>query len=142
MFEPILIEGGFYEDVRGVVSFVNGFSFDNIERFYIVENSLQNPLRAWQGHKLDEKNFYCVTGEFKIGVVKIDDWENPSVDLDVKCYTLKASDSKILKIPGGYANAVLSLQEGSKLISFSTLPLNRTKEDDFRFSFDYWKLDE
>lgn len=140
MHRPILIEGGVYNDERGGISFVNEFSFENIQRFYIIENSLIKPLRAWQGHKLDEKNFYCVTGEFKIGIVKIDNWENPSKKLLIDIYVLKASDPKILKIPPGYANAVLSSEEGSKLISFSTLPLNRVKEDEMRYPFDYWSL--
>ena len=140
MFKPTLIEGGQHQDDRGAISFVNDFSFQNIERFYIISNSAEQPLRAWQGHKLDEKNFYCIAGEFKIGVVKIDDWDNPSRKLEVECYTLKSSDPQVLKIPPGYANAVLSLDADAKLISFSTLPLERVKEDDVRFSADYWNL--
>lgn len=40
----------------------------------------------------------------------------------------------------GYANAIESLEVGSKLMSFSTLPLNRISEDDVRFESDMWSV--
>ena len=55
---PQLIEGGNFSDHRGTLSYVNDFSFKDIERFYIISNSDTHPLRAWQGHKLDAKNYY------------------------------------------------------------------------------------
>ena len=59
---PQLIEGGNFSDHRGTLSYVNDFSFKDIERFYIISNSVTHPVRAWQGHKLDAKNFYCLSG--------------------------------------------------------------------------------
>ena len=50
------------------------------------------------------------------------------------------SESKIVHIPAGYANAIESLEINSKLISFSTLPLANVKEDDVRYPSDYWKI--
>ena len=58
--KPKIIKGGKFSDHRGSISYVNDFSFADIERFYIISNSIENPIRAWQGHKLDAKNFYCL----------------------------------------------------------------------------------
>ena len=140
--EPKIIQGGSFSDHRGSISYVNDFSFAGIERFYIISNSESNPIRAWQGHKLDAKNFYCISGSFKIHFVKIDNWENPSKDLLVETVTASVSDSKIIHIPAGYANAVESLEKDSKLISFSTLPLSNVSEDDVRYESNYWKINE
>ncbi|WP_125722348.1 cupin domain-containing protein [Flavobacterium ustbae] len=137
---PEVIQGGNFSDHRGTISYVNDFNFDVIERFYIITNSEENPVRAWQGHKLDAKNFYCVSGSFKIHFIKIDNWENPSKDLNIETVLVNEFDSKIVHIPAGYANAVESLEKNSKLISFSTLPLSNVKEDDARYPADYWKL--
>lgn len=136
--EPKIIQGGKFSDQRGSISYVNDFSFTDIERFYVISNSQENPIRAWQGHKLDAKNFYCLSGSFKIHFVKIDNWENPSKDLTIETVLVSESDSKIVYIPAGYANAVESLEENSKLISFSTLPLSNVNEDDVRYPSDYW----
>jgi dTDP-4-dehydrorhamnose 3,5-epimerase-like enzyme len=137
---PQLIKGGIHTDSRGQISFVNDMKFDAIERFYIISNSAENPLRAWQGHKMDNKYFYCIQGVIRVHYVKIDNWESPSKDLKAESVTLSASESNVLHIPEGYANAIESLEVGSKLISFSTLPLDRTVEDDVRFPSDMWIL--
>ena len=136
--KPKIIQGGRFSDHRGTISYVNDFSFAAIERFYIISNSDENPIRAWQGHKLDAKNFYCLSGSFKIHFVKIDNWEHPSKDLVVESIAVTASESKIVHIPAGYANAIQSLESDSKLMSFSTLPLSHVQEDDVRFDADYW----
>lgn len=139
---PKLIAGGNFSDHRGTLSYVNDFSFKDIERFYIISNSDTHPVRAWQGHKLDAKNFYCLSGSFRIHYVKIDNWENPSKDLAIQTVILTVSESKILHIPAGYANAIESLEPDSKLISFSTLPLSNVSEDDVRYDANYWMLNE
>lgn len=139
---PKIIEGGNFSDHRGSISYVNDFSFNDIERFYIVHNSDESPIRAWQGHKLDAKNFYCINGSFKIHFVKIDNWINPSKDLIIETIIVSALESKMVHIPAGYANAIESLETNSKLISFSTLPLTDVRDDDFRYPSDYWKLSE
>ncbi|AXB55369.1 WxcM-like domain-containing protein [Flavobacterium fluviale] len=139
---PKIIQGGNFSDHRGTISYVNDFSFKDIERFYIISNSDENPIRAWQGHKLDAKNFYCLSGSFKIHFVKIDNWENPSKDLSIETVLVSESDSKIVHIPAGYANAIQSLESNSKLISFSILPLSNVSEDDVRYDPTYWRLNE
>jgi len=139
---PKIIQGGNFSDHRGTISYVNDFKFSDIERFYIISNSEGNPIRAWQGHKLDTKNFYCLTGSFNIHFIKIDNWENPSKELTVETIYVSANDSKIVHIPAGYANAIESLEKDSKLISFSTLPLANVGDDDVRYASDYWKIND
>jgi dTDP-4-dehydrorhamnose 3,5-epimerase-like enzyme len=137
---PKLIKGGIHTDSRGQISFVNDMKFDAIKRFYIIENSDDNPLRAWQGHKIDNKYFYCLQGVIKVHYVKIDNWELPSKDLKIESVVLKSTESAVFHIPEGYANAIQSLEKGSKLMSFSTLPLSRTAEDDVRFDSTMWSV--
>lgn len=137
---PQLIKGGIYTDDRGQLSFVNDMKFDAIARFYIISNSAENPLRAWQGHKIDNKYFYCIQGAIRVYYVKIDNWESPSKNLEVGSVVLTTMESNVLHIPEGYANAIESLETGSKLISFSTLPLERIAEDDVRFDSDMWMV--
>ncbi len=137
---PKVIQGGNFSDHRGTISYVNDFSFKDIQRFYIISNSDENPIRAWQGHKLDAKNFYCVNGSFKIHFVKIDNWESPSKDLNIETIIVSTSESKIVHIPAGFANAIESLEANSKLLSFSTLPLSAVCDDDVRYTSDYWNI--
>jgi dTDP-4-dehydrorhamnose 3,5-epimerase-like enzyme len=137
---PRLLKGGIHTDSRGQISFVNDMKFDAIERFYIISNSDENPLRAWQGHKIDNKYFYCIQGVIRVHYIKIDNWESPSNDLKADSVLLSSDESIVLHIPEGYANGIESLEAGSKLISFSTLPLDRTSEDDVRFPCDMWEL--
>ncbi len=138
--QPHLIKGGAHIDHRGQISFVNDFKFDVIERFYIICNSAEHPLRAWQGHKMDNKFFYCIQGKVKIHFVKIDNWEFPSKDLKVESVILTTAESDVLNIPEGYANAIESLEENSKLISFTTLPLTNVNDDAVRYPCDYWLI--
>jgi dTDP-4-dehydrorhamnose 3,5-epimerase-like enzyme len=139
---PQLIKGGIHTDHRGQLSFVNDMKFDAVARFYIISNSEECPLRAWQGHKIENKFFYCIQGTIKVHYVKIDNWESPSKDLKVESVVLDAAESNVLHIPEGYANAIESLEVGSKLISFSTLPLEGIAEDDVRFDSDMWSVVE
>ena len=55
---------------------------------------------------------------------------------------ISGSKSEILRIPAGYANAILALEPNSKLLSFCTLPLSDVAADDVRFSPNTWPTDE
>ncbi|NDW08951.1 WxcM-like domain-containing protein [Dysgonomonas sp. 520] len=136
--EPKIIEGGVFSDNRGTLSFVNDFKFDNINRFYIIENSTEDDTRAWHGHRKDVKNFYCIQGSFLVSYVKVDDWDNPSPDAKPERTMLSAEKSQVLVIPAGYANSVKALEKGSKLISFSTLPIEEAEGDSVRYDKSLW----
>lgn len=133
-----IISGGIFNDDRGTISFVNGFDFSDVKRFYSIQNSSTEIVRAWQGHKFENKYFYVTSGSFLICVVKIDNWKNPSRDLPVKKFIMSANESNILMVPAGYANGIKALEEDSKLMVFSSNTLEDAKDDDYRFPADWW----
>lgn len=139
--KPHIIEGGIARDHRGSISFVNDFGFDNICRFYLLENKDESEVRAWHGHRKDIKNFYCVQGSFLISFVKVDDWDNPSRDTAPERVVLSANESRVLVIPAGYANSVKSLEANSKLISFSTLGIDEAEGDSVRYNQTMWSTE-
>ena len=138
MANPQLIEGGLGIDDRGEVGFVNGFSFENVKRFYSVRNHKSGFIRAWHGHKKEAKYVTVIEGSALIAAVEIDNWDKPSKDSKVWRYTLSAHKPSILYIPAGYANGFMSLTEDTKLIFFSTASLEEAKDDDFRYDAHYW----
>lgn len=92
--KPILYKGGLAVDDRGAVSFVNDFNFQDVKRFYVVENHKQGFVRAWHAHKKESKYVMVVKGSALIGAVKINDWVNPSREQKVNRYVLS---EKILR---------------------------------------------
>lgn len=137
---PILITGGVQADPRGSVSFVNDFDLEPVRRVYFIMNDKSAPLRAWQAHKIERKWFICAVGSFKISLVKIDDWNNPSKKLPVENYLLQANMPSVLFVPGGYANAICSLEDGSLLQVYSDTLIEQAQNDQFKFSKDYWPV--
>ena len=139
--EVKLIEGNIFIDDRGEVSFVNDFGSDHlaqIKRFYMVSNHKKDFIRAWHGHKEEGKYVLCLKGSAWIRYVKIDNWERPAKNLEVKQVFLSDKKPSILYIPGGYVNGFMSLTDDMKLMFFSTSSLQESLKDDFRFSYDYW----
>ncbi len=128
-----------YDD-RGDVVYCNEFNFiqKKIKRFYQVTNNNINFVRAWHGHKKEEKFLLVVQGSFKICAVKIDNWKKPSKSLLVKEFVISANSPKILYIPGGYAHGIQNLKSDSKLMVFTTFSLEQSAKDDFRFKSSLW----
>ncbi len=89
MKSPYLIQGNKHIDERGVISFVNDFNLENVVRFYTILHENISIIRAWQGHKFETKYFYCLKGRFIINLVKIDDWDSPTIDLSVDTFILE-----------------------------------------------------
>ncbi len=137
---PYLFKGDVVEDERGKVSFVNGFSFPKIRRFYVVVNRRVGMVRAWHGHKHEAKYVFVVSGSAKVGVVRIDDWKHPSKRIKVHAFLLSAEKPEILYIPKGHVNGFKSLTKDAKLIFFSTKTLEQSKNDDIRFEPKYWDI--
>jgi len=138
MCKPQLIKGGIAVDDRGAVSFVNDFTFSGIKRFYLVENHSRNFVRAWHGHKMEEKYVLVTKGTAIVAAVKIDDWEKPSKDQTVHKFVLSEKSPEILHIPNGYANGFMSLTDDVKIMFFSTASLAESAKDDYRYNARYW----
>lgn len=133
-----VVKGGIHSDERGTISFVNDFDLKNIRRFYTIEPANINVIRAWQGHQKESKWFYCIAGAFIVKLIKIDNWDKPSLDLEYESFNLTAEKSQVLSIPPGYANGFRALRQNSKLLVFSDLTLQEAKDDNFRFQPNYW----
>ena len=136
--KPEQIEGGLAVDDRGQIQFCNNFDFKNIRRFYAVLNHEPNFVRAWHGHKKETKYVFVITGAVIVAAVKIDNWEKPNKNTAVQRFVLSEKKSCILKIPAGYANGFKTLTPDTKIIFFSTVTLEESLKDDYRFEAQYW----
>jgi len=138
MDKPAFIPGGSFADERGELCFVNEASLVGVQRFYILSNAWGKRVRAWQGHKKEAKYFFALEGSFLIAVIKIDDFANPSPGLKPDIYILEAAQPQILFVPAGHANGIQALSPANRLLVFSTLTLEESAADTYRFSPELW----
>lgn len=135
---PHLIEGGLAVDDRGSVSFVNGFGFEGVKRFYAVANHQQGFIRAWHGHRHEAKYVYVNQGSALVCAVKVDNWDNPSQELNIERFVLSETKPSVLYIPAGFANGFMSLTADARLMFFSTATVEESRNDDIRFDSRFW----
>ena len=135
--EPKLIKGNNHQDERGIIRYNNDFKALGTKRVYTIENVNTSFVRAWQGHKIEQRWFSAIAGSFTIKLVKIDLWENPSKDLPVLEFFLSSENMDVLYVPAGYANSVQANEEQSKLLVFADFELGEV-QDEFRFPTDYF----
>lgn len=138
---PVLYTGSTAKDQRGEVSFINDFIFPkNIARFYTVKNHKQFAIRAWHGHKKEAKYVFTLSGNVFFGLVYIDNWRNPSKNLQAYTFYLNGRKPSILYIPPGYVNGFQSLTKNAKLLFYSTASLQESLHDDIRFDKTMWNI--
>ncbi len=140
--EPTLIEGGLSVDDRGQLAFVNGFTFEDVKRFYVLQNHTQGFIRAWHAHKKEGKYVFAVQGTALIGAVKINDFDRPNPNEEVQRFILSEKKPAVLWIPPGYANGGMSLTQDASIMYFSTATMEESRGDDFRYPTDFWKIYE
>ncbi len=133
-----IIAGGIHSDARGTIFFINDFDMSAVKRMYMIEHPDASIVRAWQGHKLEQKWFVVTAGSFKVALIAPDNWNEPSKDLPVQEFTLSASEPSVLHIPGGYLNGFKALEPNSKITVFSDATVEESKADDYRFEKDKW----
>ncbi|MDD3037972.1 WxcM-like domain-containing protein [Bacteroides sp.] len=138
MPEIEIIQGGISVDSRGQISHVNSLDMSEIERFYIIHQNDTSIIRAWHAHQHEKKWFYVVKGSFTTAFVKIDNWENPSLDLIPEIFHLSAEDSRVLCIPEGYANGIKAEEPDSVLMVFSNKILSEALNDSWRYNKNWW----
>jgi dTDP-4-dehydrorhamnose 3,5-epimerase len=129
-----LFEGKNFCDDRGYVKFVNDFNFENVKRFYNIQNHQKNFIRAWHGHRKEQKYVYVTNGSIKIGIV---DLETKELE---KILFLSSQTPQVLFIPEGKANGFMTLEENTNIMFFSTSTLQESLEDDIRFRYDEWNI--
>ena len=135
--DPIFFESNNSSDERGTVSFTNDLNLQKAIRTYKVENRLLKTVRAWHGHKVEEKWVNVEQGEFLVCVVKVDDFTSPSKDSEIQTYKMSPKDG-FLYIPPNFANGAMNLTEDNAIRYYSSLTLEESLNDDFRFESDYW----
>jgi len=133
-----IIQGEIFTDHRGIISSLNDFRFDGVQRFYFIHQSDKNIVRGWHGHQFEKKWFYCVKGSFTLALVKPDDWENPSKDLPAEIFHLVENDSKIVCVSQGYANCIKAGVDNSILLIFSGKTLPEAYNDSWRYDSSLW----
>jgi hypothetical protein len=135
--KPTLISGNCHQDQRGQLFYNNDFDTSSIKRMYVIENSTVDLIRAWQGHKIEQRWFSAVQGRFKIQLIAIDNWEKPKDSLPRLEYILKSETLDILHVPSGYVSSIQALEEKSKLLVMSDYHLGEIN-DDFRYQMNYF----
>lgn len=138
---PTLIKGGLAVDDRGQVIFVNGFGFEKIQRFYMVENFSTEVVRAFHGHLKEEKFVLVVSGSAIVAAVPLDDPLSPDPNSKPLRFVLSDRQPQILHIPAGYANGFRPLEPRTKIMFLSTATLEDSCKDDHRFPYDHWGSD-
>ncbi|MFA5270098.1 MAG: dTDP-4-dehydrorhamnose 3,5-epimerase family protein [Patescibacteria group bacterium] len=135
---PHLIDGGLAVDDRGQLTFVNGFDFAGVKRFYSVENFSTETIRAWHGHLKEAKYVLVISGSAIVATVMMTDTANPDRNQPINRYVLSAKKPAVLYIPAGYANGFRSLEPNTKVMYFSTSTLEESQGDDYRFPANYF----
>ncbi len=128
-----VINGDISVDERGIVKFVNDFDFNGVKRFYEVGSFARGHIRAWHGHKQENKYVYVISGSALIGVVDLETEE-------IQKFTLSAAKPRVLWIPANCANGFMSLEDNTRVIFFSSSTLEESKNDDIRFPYDKWNI--
>jgi dTDP-4-dehydrorhamnose 3,5-epimerase len=131
-----LIPGRRHVDARGTVSFVNGFDFQSVDRFYWVKPGRASVRRGWVGHRRERKWFSVVHGEVSRAVVQPDNWEQPSADLPVARYRVSATKPQVFHVPSGFATGWTNLDQHAVLLIFYSGKVADAKpmNSDFRWT--------
>lgn len=135
---PKIVSGGSHSDTRGTLLFNNSFDATHIKRMYLIENKDTTFVRGWQGHRIEQRWFSVMQGSFKIELIAIDNWENPSKNAKIITYILNSEKLDVLHVPKGYISSIQALSIGSKLLAMSDYRLNEIN-DEYRFSIDYFE---
>lgn len=133
-----LITGGKHTDQRGTVYYNNDFDVSQVKRMYIIENADSTVVRAWQGHRIEQRWFSAIRGTISIKLIKIDNWEAPSKNLPVETFTLNSDQFIILHIPKGYISSIQALEKNSRLLVMADTFLGETN-DEYRLPADYFE---
>jgi dTDP-4-dehydrorhamnose 3,5-epimerase-like enzyme len=135
--EPILYQRSSNSDHRGTVSFTNELDLNKAVRTYKVTNKQIKTVRAWHGHKLEEKWIIVEEGEFLVCAVEIDNFQNPNKEQKIFEFNMTQNDG-VLFIPKNYANGAMNLSENNSIRYLSSLPLEESSKDDYRFESKFW----
>jgi dTDP-4-dehydrorhamnose 3,5-epimerase len=135
--QPKLIQGGLTVDDRGQLAFVNDFDFNRVKRFYLVSNHRRGFVRAWHGHKREQKYVLVVRGAALVRLVALEHGDDKSRPWTLS-HVLSEKKPAVLHIPAGYFNGFMTLTDDTQLMFFSTATLDESAADDIRLPADKW----
>jgi dTDP-4-dehydrorhamnose 3,5-epimerase len=69
---------------------------------------------------------------------KIDDFENPSLNLIPEYHILSAKASEIIYIPKGYANGLKALEPNSEIMILSDMELKDSIKEKINYPAEFW----
>ena len=136
--KPTLSIGNTFTDHRGILRFVNEINPGYFCRFYLITHPQTNIIRAWQGHKIEEKAFYVISGSFTIAVVQPLNFDYLSDEEIPEIYNLNEDKGQLLRVPGGSFTGIKATAVNATLLVLSSLSVNDSKEDDFRQPSNRW----
>jgi len=137
---PKLLKGFVHEDDRGLLSYNNDLDLSEFKRIYTIENSPDQPFRGWHGHQFESKIFITLRGKIRFGAVRVEDWEQPDKSTNPIFADLGERQLDAFFVPGGYANGILALLNGSTALVLSSSSLKESENDDYRFPVATWSL--
>ena len=134
----ILHIGDSFTDGRGCLRFVNEEMPGNYRRFYLIVPADTSVVRAWQGHKHEQKAFYAISGSFIIAVVNPLTFEKPQDNEVPEFFELTENNNGFLRVPGGCYTGIKSKSSNATLLVLSEFDLRESKADDYRQPADKW----
>lgn len=139
MVKPEIIDIPLHQDDRGYVYCALDCLINReIQRTYVVENFSRGMIRAWHGHQKADTYMHVINGASKIATMCMDNLD------DINMFTVSSRKPQIVCVPAGYYNGTMSLEDGTKILVYSTLTFDEVKEDDCRMSCrvksDIWEV--
>ena len=134
---PSIIAGNCFTDDRGKLFYNNSFNANGIKRIYVIENKDTHFIRAWQGHRIEQRWFSAMAGNFEVKLIAVDNWDNPFKILQSFVFELSSEKMDVLHIPGGYISSIQAKTSGAKLLVMADYMLGELK-DEYRFDADYF----
>lgn len=134
---PQIIQGNAHADDRGVLFYNNSFDASAVKRIYFIENCDTDFVRAWQGHKIEQRWFSAANGSFEIKLIEIDNWETPSRHLEQLIFTVSSEKLDVFHIPAGYVSSIRAQTENAKLLVMADYLLGEIK-DEYRYDSGYF----
>lgn len=130
--------GDSFSDHRGILRYVNELNPGYFRRFYIITHPDIKIVRAWQGHKIEEKAFYVISGSFTIAVVQPINFDEPEENEQPVYFNLTEVNNHFLRVPGGSFTGIKAMSANANLLVLSSLTVEESKADDFRQPAHRW----
>ncbi|AEE20743.1 putative sugar epimerase [Dokdonia sp. 4H-3-7-5] len=134
---PYIIKGKSFKDIRGELVYNNDFDASQIRRMYSITNSVDRPVRGWQGHQIEKRWFSSSVGQVKIDVIKVDNWKVPNPKASIDSFLIFAQSGDVLFVPDGYITRISSLTENATILVFSDYLMGEI-QDDYKYDLDYF----